>query len=119
MKTQKLVRLQKVRRASRTRSRLGESRLRLSLFVSCKHVYAQLIDDVNARTVAFANSCDKSLVASSVRSNVDGAMIVGRMIGQRAVGIGVKNVTFDRGSRRYHGVVSAFADAARSAGLDF
>lgn len=119
MKMQKLVGLQKVRRALRTRSRLGQGRLRLSLFISCKHVYAQLIDDIDARTVVFASSCDKSLSVDSVRSNVDGAKIVGRMIGERAVGIGVKVVVFDRGSRRYHGVVSAFADAARSAGLDF
>ena len=119
MKIQKLFGLRKVRRASRTRSHLGHDRLRLSLFVSCKHVYAQLINDVTSQTVVFANSCEKSLRVNSVCSNVDGAKIVGRMIGERAFSIGIKAVTFDRGSRRYHGVVSAFADAARSAGLQF
>lgn len=119
MKIQKLVALRKVRRARRTRSMLASGRFRLSLFVSCKHIYAQLIDDVNARTVVFANSCEKLFSDDGVGSNVSGAASVGKLIGERAVGFGVTKVAFDRGCRRYHGVVSAFADSARAAGLEF
>lgn len=93
--------------------------MRLSLFVSGKHLYAQVIDDVNSRTVVFANSCEKLFSVDGVRSNVLGATAVGQLIGKRAVSAGVTEVAFDRGCRRYHGVVSAFADAARAAGLEF
>lgn len=119
MKIQKLVALRRVRRALRTRSGLASGRYRLTLFVSCKHIYAQLIDDVNATTLVFANSCEKGFSDSGIGSNVRGAASVGRLIGERAVGFGVQKVAFDRGSRRYHGVVSAFADSARAAGLEF
>lgn len=119
MKIQKLVALRRVRRALRTRSGLASGRYRLTLFVSCKHIYAQLIDDVNATTLVFANSCEKVFSDSGIGSNVRVAASVGRLIGERAVGYGVQKVAFDRGSRRYHGVVSAFADSARAAGLEF
>lgn len=119
MKVQKAVNLRKLRRSRRVASSIGVGRLRLSLFVSGKHVYAQVVDDVNSRTVVYANSCEKLFSVDGVRSNVLGATAVGQLIGKRAVSAGVKEVAFDRGCRRYHGVVSAFADAARAAGLEF
>lgn len=119
VKIQKVVNLRRLRRSRRVASAIRNGRLRLSLCVSGKHVYAQVIDDVNSRTVAFANSCEKLFTVDSVRSNVLGATAVGRLIGERAVSAGVTEVAFDRGCRRYHGVVSAFADAVRAAGVQF
>ena len=119
MRIHKAVNLRRLRRSRRVASSIGVGRMRLSLFLSGKHIYAQVVDDVNSRTVVYANSCEKSFSVDGVRSNVLGATAVGHLIGERAVSAGVKEVAFDRGCRRYHGVVSAFADAARAAGLKF
>ncbi len=96
------------------------SRLRLSVFRSSKHIYAQVIDDRKGETLASASSLEKSM-RDGLKSgaNVDAAKAVGKLIAERALGKGVKDVTFDRGSYIYHGRIKALADAAREGGLNF
>jgi large subunit ribosomal protein L18 len=107
------------KRQSRTRHRLGThgTRPRLSVFRSGKHIYAQVIDDVTAATVASASTAEKEGKAKGY--NVDGASQVGKKIAERALAKGVKQVMFDRGGYIYHGRVKALADAARESGLEF
>ena len=109
------------RRQSRTRFRIATNavgRPRLSVFRSGKHIYAQIIDDAQAVTVAAASSNEKE--GKSAKSyNVDAAKAVGAKIAERAIAKGVKQVVFDRGGYIYHGRVKALADAAREGGLEF
>jgi len=92
----------------------------LSVFRSNSHIYAQIIDDVDGRTIVSASSCDPG-VKGRIKSggNIDAATLVGQIIAERAKAIPVESVVFDRGGRLYHGRVRALADAARSAGLKF
>jgi large subunit ribosomal protein L18 len=111
------------RRRARVRSRIsrsGTTRLRLSVFRSSKHIYAQVIDDAAGRTVAAASSVDKEL-REGLKTGADAAAAaaVGKLIASRAVAAGVKSVVFDRGGYIFHGRVKALADAAREGGLDF
>src|SRR5690606_20732857 len=105
--------VRKERRANRTRRNLRRQvdtgRLRLSVFRSARHIYAQVIDDRTGRTIAEANS--KTLEVSGDKT--EQAKAVGLAIGQRAVAAGVKQVVFDRGSFKYHGRIKALADGAR------
>jgi large subunit ribosomal protein L18 len=110
----------RVRIHSRIRQRVrGEgARPRLAVFRSLKHIYAQVIDDRQGRTVAAASTNEKnSAVASG--GNLAGAEAIGKLIAERAKEKGVTKVVFDRGGYLYHGRVKALADAARSAGLEF
>ncbi len=91
-------------------------RPRLNVFRSNKHIYAQLIDDLNGVTLAQANSKEFTEVNGS---NVSGAKAVGSAIAKRAVEKGYKIIVFDRGGYLYHGRVKALADAARAEGLEF
>ena len=95
-------------------------RVRLSVFRSSKHIYAQVIDDDAGRTLAAASSLDKAL-REGLKTGADrsAAAAVGKLIAERAVAAGVKQVVFDRGSYLYHGRVKALADAAREGGLSF
>ena len=90
---------------------------RLNVFRSDKHIYAQIIDDVNGVTLASANSMAKGFEGSG--ANVEGAKKVGEMIAKAAAEKGIKDVVFDRGGYLYHGRVKELADGARAAGLDF
>jgi len=95
-------------------------RARLSVFRSSKHIYAQLIDDTKGLTVVSASSVEKDLRTSlKTGADVAAAKAVGKLVAERAVAKGVKDVVFDRGSYLYHGRVKALADAAREAGLNF
>jgi large subunit ribosomal protein L18 len=95
-------------------------RARLSVHRSSKHIYAQIIDDGKSATVAAASSLEKDLRGSlKTGANIDAAKAVGKLVAQRAVEKGVKDVVFDRGGYRYHGRIKALADAAREAGLKF
>jgi len=111
------------RRQRRTRLKIQRNsvgRPRLSVFRSGKHIYAQIIDDVSGRTVASASTLEKDQrKALKNGSTVDAASVVGKLVAERAVAQGVKDVVFDRGSFRYHGRVKALADAARESGLSF
>ena len=93
-------------------------RARLSVHRSSKHIYAQVIDDAKGATLAAASSLEKDMRAKT-GANVDAAKAVGKLVAQRAVEKGVKDVVFDRGGYRYHGRIKALADAAREGGLKF
>ncbi len=88
---------------------------RLSVYRSLKHIYAQIIDDAQGKTLAAASSKDKGLAGSGIKA----ATKVGEAIGKKAVEKGISAVVFDRGARPYHGRVKALADGARQAGLKF
>ncbi len=111
------------RRRERLRFQLrrkAQGRPRLSVFRSGKHIYAQVIDDAQGRTLAAASSLDKDLRAGlKTGADKDAAAAVGKLVAERAVAAGVSTVVFDRGSYLYHGRVRALADAAREGGLAF
>ena len=113
---------QRARRHYRVRKSISGTpqRPRLAVFRSNRHITAQVIDDVQGRTLASASSLDSEL-RSGLKSgaNVDAARQVGELIAKRAVDAGVKDVMFDRGGFIYHGRVKALADAAREGGLSF
>jgi large subunit ribosomal protein L18 len=112
-----LRRTAKVRRNIR---RAAGSRARLSVFRSSKHIYAQVIDDANGRTLASASSLEKEMRDGlKTGANVEAAKAVGKRLAERATAQGVKEVVFDRGGYLYHGRVKALADAAREGGLNF
>jgi large subunit ribosomal protein L18 len=94
--------------------------LRLSVFRSSKHIYAQVIDDDRGVTMAAASTLDQSL-RDALKSGADkqAAVAVGKLVAERATAAGVKEVVFDRGGYLYHGRVQALADAAREGGLKF
>ena len=99
---------QQVHRRVRQRVLGTPARPRLCVFRSLDHIYAQVIDDQNGRTLASASSMDKGTRAT-----------LGKAIAERAVAAGVRQVVFDRGGYMYHGRVQALANAAREAGLKF
>ena len=111
------------RRQQRIRTGLRKNsggRLRLSIFRSGLHIYAQIIDDAAGTTIAAASTVDKGLKTSlKATANIEAAKAVGKLIAERAVAKGVKEVAFDRGGYKYHGRVKALADAAREGGLSF
>ena len=111
------------RRSHRVRQslkRAANGRLRLSVFRSSKHIYAQVIDDSAGRTVVAASTLDKDLRGALKKgSDLEAAQAVGKLVAERALKAGVTNVVFDRGGYIYHGRVKALADAAREAGLNF
>ena len=112
---------QTARRAQRNRTRLkkvGNGRLRLSVFRSNKNISAQLIDDAAGVTVVSASTLE-SAIGVAKGSDKDAAATIGRLIAERAKEKGVTDVVFDRGGYLYHGRVKALADAAREAGLNF
>jgi large subunit ribosomal protein L18 len=100
-----------------------KERPRLSVFRSVSHIYAQVIDDLDGRTLVSASSVEPALkgtFAKDVRGgNLKGAEEVGKAIAERSIEKGIKRVVFDRGGFLYHGRVRAVADAARKAGLEF
>jgi large subunit ribosomal protein L18 len=111
------------RRRRRLRHRLrtrGGGRVRLSVFRSGHHIYAQVIDDAQGRTLAAASSMEKEM-RDGLRTGADkeAATAVGKRVAERALAAGVTEVVFDRGPYLYHGRVKALADAAREGGLQF
>ena len=110
-----------VRRAVHTRIRRrvrgNAERPRLAIFRSLNHIYAQVIDDERAVTIASASTVEKDL-RGATGGNIEAAGRVGRAIAERALAAGVEQVVFDRGGFRFHGRVKALTDAAREAGLN-
>jgi large subunit ribosomal protein L18 len=109
---------------SRIRNRVSGTpgRPRLAVFRSLKHIYAQVIDDSNGKTLVAAATVakgDKKDAGAAYGGNITAAKQVGKLIAERALEAGIKDVVFDRGGHRYHGRVKALADAAREAGLKF
>ena len=108
-------RRQRVRTSLRKR---GGDKPRLSVHRSGRHIYAQVINDVEGRTVAAASTLDKD-GKSKTGATAESAQDVGRRIAERAKAAGVTKVIFDRGGFLFHGRVKALADAAREGGLEF
>lgn len=93
---------------------------RLCVFRSSKHIYAQIIDDVNSTTLVAASTLDEALKGKVKRTgNREAAKEVGKLIGSKALEKGIKKVVFDRGGYLYHGRVKELADGVREAGLEF
>ena len=92
-------------------------RPRLAVYFSNQHVYAQLIDDSEGKTLASASTMDKSFEGNA--SNISSAQKVGELVAERAKSANISDAVFDRGGHLYHGKVKALADAAREAGLKF
>jgi large subunit ribosomal protein L18 len=111
-----------VRKKRHTRVRKNlfgtEQRPRLNVYRSNKHIYAQLIDDINGLTLASASTKDNELNVEAA-GNTEAAKQVGELVAKRAQDKGYKSIVFDRGGYLYHGRVKALADAAREAGLEF
>ena len=93
------------------------ARPRLAVFRSNKHMYAQIIDDVAGHTLVAASSHEKNFAANG--GNCEGANVVGKLVAERALEKGIKEVVFDRGGYVYHGRVKALAEGAREGGLEF
>jgi len=117
--TKGLSLFEKRRRRNRTalRARAG-GRPRLSVHRSGKHIYAQVIDDAEGKTVASASTLEKD-VRGSTGATIEAAQGVGKRLAEAAKAAGVTQVVFDRGGFLYHGRVKALADAARESGLEF
>ena|SRR5436309_2416681 len=100
--------------------RSAASRLRLSVFRSNKHIYAQVIDDQNGVTIACASTSEPALREQLPNGgNTGAAQEIGKTIAERCLKAGVSEVVFDRGPYKYHGRVAALAEGARAAGLQF
>ncbi|MBY6065055.1 50S ribosomal protein L18 [Pseudidiomarina sediminum] len=111
----------RLRRATRARKKMLElGANRLVVHRTPRHIYAQLIAPNGSEVLAAASTVEKSVRdAVKTTGNVDAAKAVGKLIAERAMEKGVKDVAFDRSGFRYHGRVAALADAAREAGLQF
>ncbi len=93
---------------------------RLAVFRSNNHMYAQIIDDTVGNTLVSASTLQKDVKANLEKTNnVEAAAYLGKVIAERAIEKGIKDVVFDRGGFIYHGKIKALADAAREAGLNF
>ncbi|MEO0454964.1 MAG: 50S ribosomal protein L18 [Cyanobacteria bacterium P01_A01_bin.114] len=102
------------------RSVKGSSeRPRLAVFRSNNHIYAQVIDDTQHHTLVSASTVEAEVKGEVAGANKDASAKVGKLIAERSIEKGIKQVVFDRGGNLYHGRVAALADAAREAGLDF
>lgn len=111
--------IKKNRRKNRIRSKISGTPEcpRLAVFVSNKHITAQVIDDVNGKTIAYATDETKSGKVKGTKT--ESATNIGKLIADKALKANVKNVVFDRGGKLYHGRVKALAEAAREKGLNF
>ena len=97
-----------------------QKRLRLSVYRSLNHIYAQIIDDMKGGTLVSASSLDSPVKElKQHKGNIATAKEVGGLLARRAQEKGIKKIVFDRGGYLYHGRVKALADAAREAGLEF
>ena len=118
----KRAELARQRRHRRVRKKAAGTveRPRLNVFRSLKHIYAQVIDDDQGRTLAAASTLDPELRGKlHGLTKAEQARSVGKLLGERALARGVKQVVFDRGGYKYHGRVKALAESSREAGLEF
>src|SRR5205807_9885935 len=117
LKNQTERRTARVRRAVKA---AAGTRVRLTVFRSSKHIYAQVIDDRKGETLAAASSLEKPMRTElKTGADIAAAKAVGKLLAERALAKGVKEVVFDRGRYLFHGRVKALADAAREGGLSF
>lgn len=122
MNKQALKKIRKVRRKFSIRKKIfgTPERLRFTIFKSLNHIYAQIVDDVNSKTLVSASTLDKE-VKSQIKPETkksEQSMIVGKTIAKRALEMNIKTVAFDRNGYLYHGRVKALADGARKGGLE-
>lgn len=111
----------RIRRSKKTRATIAElGVIRLSIHRSNLHIYAQLIDDKNNKTIASASTLELD-VRKEIKTggNIDAAIIIGKRIAEKGIKFGISNIAFDRSGYKYHGRVKALADAAREKGLKF
>ncbi|WP_017939152.1 50S ribosomal protein L18 [Zestomonas thermotolerans] len=109
----------RLRRARKARLKMRElETVRLCVYRSSQHIYAQVISADGAQVLASASTLDKSL-RDGATSNVEAAKKVGQLVAERAKAAGITKVAFDRSGFKYHGRVKALADAAREGGLEF
>ena len=113
-----LIRKEGWRRVRSALKARASGKPRLSVHRSGRHIYAQIIDDAEGRTVASASTLEKDLKGTASATK-DGATQVGKTLAERAKAAGVDRVVFDRGGFLFHGRVKALADAAREGGLEF
>ncbi|MBF0310321.1 MAG: 50S ribosomal protein L18 [Magnetococcales bacterium] len=110
-------------RAGRVRYKISQvrgDRMRLSIFRSARHIYAQVIDDEKGQTVVSASTLDSEIKGKLENGgNCEAAALIGRVIAEKALAANIKQVVFDRGGFLYHGRTRQLADAAREAGLEF
>lgn len=111
----------RIRRSKKTRATITElSVIRLSVYRSNSHIYAQLIDDKNNKIIASASTLESD-VRKEIKTggNIEAATIIGKRIAEKGIKFGISNIAFDRSGYKYHGRVKALADAAREKGLKF
>ena len=113
----KLSRRDRIKKGIRKRLSGSTARPRLSVYRSNKGIYAQIIDDVTGKTLVSASSLSKEFSASGTKSDQSAA--VGKLVAEKAVAAGIKDVVFDRNGYLYHGRVKSLADGAREGGLNF
>ena len=108
------------RRQNRTRYKLKKvsDRKRLSVFKSNNHIYAQVINDMEGVTLASASSVEKIMKSEKI-TRKELAEKIGSEIAKRSIEKGIKEVAFDKGKYKYHGIIKILADAARAGGLNF
>lgn len=113
----------KLRKVARVRKNIfGTSdKPRLTVFRSLNHMYAQIIDDSQGKTLASASTLSKEItdVVKEAKSKTEKSKLIGKLLAEKAADQKIKTVVFDRGGAAYHGRVKAVADAAREAGLKF
>ena len=113
--------MNRVERKNRTRFKLKKvsSRKRLSVFRSNNHLYAQIINDKQGTTLACVSSLEKSFKHKKNKSKKELAEDLGKEIAKRSIKNGIKEVAFDKGKYKYHGIIKILAEAARAGGLAF
>jgi large subunit ribosomal protein L18 len=111
----------RLRRARKTRAKIAElGAARLAVYRSNCHIYAQLIDAAGAKVLASASTLEPELRKTLKNGgNADAAAVIGKRIAEKAKGLGIERVAFDRAGYKYHGRVKALAEAARESGLTF
>lgn len=108
-----------IQRKKRVRTKISRTSLRprISVFRSNRYLYAQIIDDAKGKTLVAASSREKE--ASTLKTNIEKAGIVGEVLAKKAAKAKIKKVTFDRSGYKYHGIIKALAEGARKGGLEF
>ncbi len=113
----KLSRRDRIKKGIRKRISGSSARPRLSVYRSNKGIYVQIIDDVTGKTLVSASSLSKDFSATGTKS--DQSVAVGKLVAEKAIAAGIKDVVFDRNGYLYHGRVKSLADGAREGGLNF
>jgi large subunit ribosomal protein L18 len=109
------------RRSKKTRAKIRElNEVRLSVYRTLNHIYAQVISACGSKVLASASTVEKTVrEQAKFGGNINAATIVGSLVAKRAIEAGIKKVAFDRSGYKYHGRIKALADAARDGGVEF